>query len=131
MHIFDGRSRDAVGNVDPTPAERTWSVDTVAPNTTITSGPPAATTSTGATFVFTSTEPGTYFCALDGAQYAGCSSPLSYAGLSSASHSFAVYAVDAVGNVDASPATWSWIVDNQAPETPITAHPPPATNAPP
>jgi hypothetical protein len=129
MHMFDVRSRDVVGNVDATPAERSWSVDTTAPDTTITSGPAAVTTSTAATFAFTSTEPGTYYCSLDGAQYASCSTPVSYAGLSSASHSFAVYSVDGAGNADAAPATWSWIVDNQAPQTTITANPSPVVNS--
>ena len=39
-HTFRVRARDAAGNADPTPATRSWTVDTVAPDTTIDSSPP-------------------------------------------------------------------------------------------
>ena len=43
-HSFEVRATDAAGNVDPTPAARTFTVDTAAPETTITAGPGAETT---------------------------------------------------------------------------------------
>lgn len=51
-----------------------------------------------------------YECNLDGAGYTACTSPQSYSGLSAGSHTFRVRAVDNVGTVDASPATYTWTV---------------------
>ncbi len=128
-HMFEVRARDATGNVDPSPDSRTWTVDTSAPNTTITSGPDAITSQTGATFQFTATEGATFFCAIDGAPFTACTSPASYTALAGGGHSFAVYSVDGAGNVDPSPATWSWAVDVTAPDTTITSMPPAVTNS--
>jgi hypothetical protein len=35
FHIFEVRATDAAGNVEPAPARRTWTVDTIAPNVTV------------------------------------------------------------------------------------------------
>jgi hypothetical protein len=43
--------------------------------------------------------------------YTGCTSPHSYTGLSVGSHTFRVRAIDAAGNVDATPASRSWTVE--------------------
>jgi subtilisin family serine protease len=96
---------------DPTPATLTWTVDTTAPETTIDSGPDASTTLHDATLAFHASEPATFACSLDGAAFTTCSSPASYSALGGGAHSFGVRATDAVGNVDATPATWSWNVD--------------------
>ncbi|MDA0164689.1 Ig-like domain-containing protein [Solirubrobacter ginsenosidimutans] len=121
-HTFQVRATDAVGNVDASPATQSWTVDTVAPNTTINSGPTGAVASTSATFTFSSTEAGSTFqCALDGAAFAAC--PAGYTGLAQGAHTFQVRATDAVGNVDASPATQSWTVDTVAPNTTINSGP--------
>ena len=65
-HTFQVRSTDAAGNTDATPASRTWTVDTVAPDTTILTGPSGTVASTSATFTFSSNEGGSTFqCALD------------------------------------------------------------------
>ena len=85
--------------------------DTTPPDTTLTSTPPATTTNTGASFAFTSSEPGgTFTCRLDGAQV-GCTSPKAYSNLSLGGHNFSVYAVDAAGNADPTPASWSWTIE--------------------
>ena len=39
QHTFRVRAKDALGNADPSPATRTFSVDSAAPTATITSGP--------------------------------------------------------------------------------------------
>ena len=56
-----------------------------------------------ATFTYTSEAGATFQCALDGAAFAAC--PASYTGLAQGAHTFQVRAVDAAGNVDASPAS--------------------------
>jgi hypothetical protein len=83
--------------------------DTVSPETTITAAPPATSRSRNASFSFTANETGARFqCRLDGGAFAACASPATYAGLVAGDHSFAVRAIDAAGNVDATPASHSW-----------------------
>ena len=90
--------------------------DTTAPNTVFTSSPPTATNVTSATIEFTSTEVGSTFeCRLDGAPFAPCSSGTGYTGLAAGSHTVQVRATDTSGNVDATPATHTWVVDLVAP----------------
>ena len=113
------RAIDQAGNVDQTPATHSWTIDTVAPQTTLGPGaPPALTTSTSASFAFSSSETGSTFeCSLDDAAFAACTSPRAYSGLSNGPHQFRVRAVDQAGNADQTPATHSWTVDNVAPQT--------------
>lgn len=90
------------GNAFPAPA------DTTAPNTTITSGPKANISAMSATFAFTSTEAGSTFqCHLDTAAWAVCTSPKTVS-FAKGKHTMNVRAIDAAGNVDASPATWNF-----------------------
>jgi hypothetical protein len=111
-HTFRVRATDAAGNVDASPATRTWTVDTAAPNTTITSGPSGTVHSRSATLAFASDEAGSTFeCRLDAATWQTCTSPQAYSGLADGSHTVQVRATDAAGNVDASPATSTWTVD--------------------
>ncbi len=127
-HTLQVRAIDAAGNVDPTPATRSWTVDTVPPDTTITGGPSGATASTSATFTYTSSEPAgaTFQCALDGAAFGTC--PASYTGLQQGSHTFQVRAIDAAGNADPTPAARTWNVDTVAPDTTINAPAPTPSN---
>jgi P pilus assembly chaperone PapD len=126
-HIFSARATDAAGNTDQSPAEYTWMVDTVAPDTSIDSNPDALTNSTSASFDFSSNEAGSTFeCKLDSGSYATCNSPKSYSSLGGGSHTFSVRVTDAAGNTDQSPAEYTWtvqtIVDTVAP-TVINATP--------
>jgi Right handed beta helix region/Bacterial TSP3 repeat len=133
-HTFSVRATDEAANTDPTPASRAWTIeeedteppppgDTTPPNTNITSTPPSTTTQTSASFSFTSTESGSTFeCKLDSGAFGSCASPKAYSGLSAAGHTFSVQATDAAGNIDLSPASYSWTV--QAPEPPPPPPPP-------
>jgi hypothetical protein len=133
-HTFRVRATDSSGNVDPTPATHSWTIvfvappDTTAPETTIDSAPSSLSIERDASFTFSSSEAGSTFeCALDGAPFAACTSPSSYTGLAVGSHTFAVRASDAAGNVDVTPATHEWFVAaapvDPGPETTITAAP--------
>jgi hypothetical protein len=123
-HTFAVRVRDAVGNLDPSPATRTWTVDLTAPTTTITAGPTGAVPMASASFTFTSNEASaTFACSVDNGAFAACMSPLALTALAQGAHSFAVRATDAAGHADASPATASWTVDTVAPDVMITAGP--------
>jgi Bacterial Ig-like domain/Bacterial Ig domain/Calcineurin-like phosphoesterase len=123
-HTFLVRATNPSGFTDSSPASRTWTVDTVVPDTTITSGPSGTVASASASFSFTATEAGSSFsCSLDGAAFSTCSSPQNYTNLANGSHTFQVRAADAAGNVDATPASRSWTVDILAPDTTITAGP--------
>ena len=134
-HQFSARAIDIAKNVDATPATLGWTVeaeveegeevtppvDTTPPGTSITSGPAATTTSTSANLAFQSSEANSSFeCDLDGAGWGSCSSPKTYSGLSIGSHQFSVHAIDAAGNVDSTPATRSWTVE----EAVVTPPPP-------
>src|SRR5829696_5169825 len=122
-HTFSVRATDAAGNTDATPASRTWTVDTAAPATTITSGPSGPSNGTSASFGFSSSETGSTFeCSLDGAAYTTCTSPQDYANLSEGQHTFDVKATDAAGNTG-TPASRAWTVntDGTAPTTTASA----------
>jgi hypothetical protein len=122
-HTFEVKAIDADTNEDPTPASRSFMVDTAPPDTTL-SGPSGPTSDSTPTFTFDSTEASSTFkCSVDGAPFANCSSPLTTSTLGDGPHSFAVKAIDSALNEDASPATHSFMVDTAAPDTTITAGP--------
>ena len=136
-HTFQVRSKDNSNNYDPTPATFTWVVDTIAPDTAITMNPAnPASTGTGM-FGFFASDPGgsgisRVECSLDGSAFTNCTSPFNFTGLADGGHTFRARGVDNAGNVDSSPATFTWVVDTVAPDTALTAHPndPTSSNAP-
>jgi hypothetical protein len=82
----------------------------VAPNTSITAGPPSVTTKRRATFRFVSSIPvSTFQCKLDQRSWARCGSPKLYTGLSRGFHTFRVRA-RVFGRVDPTPAHRSWTI---------------------
>ena len=81
------------------------SVDRVAPETAITSAPPAKIVVKGsqtatATWEFTANEYAGFTCKFTHHQVEPCTSPMTYAGLSRGRYTFTVYAFDASGNRD-------------------------------
>src|SRR3712207_2175677 len=103
---------------------RTFTVDTVAPDTVIDSGPSGPTNDASPSFTFHSTEPGSTFeCSVDGAAFSSCSSPANTGPFSDGAHTFAVKATDQAGNTDQTPAQNSFTVDTVAPDTTITGGP--------
>ena len=129
-HKFEVRAIDQVGNVDPTAAVFTWTIDTAAPSTQIDSHPSLLSASATAKLEFSGSDTGSgvggFECRLDSAQaedWSACASPKTYASLGDGSHEFEVRAVDQAGNLDASPASFEWTVDTTAPQTQIDAQP--------
>lgn len=99
-----GRSPDPIPPVLPL-------ADTTAPETKLLSHPARKTPKKTARFAFSASESGSSFrCKLDRGAFKPCASPLSYKGLKAGSHSFKVFATDAAGNADPSPAGFGWKV---------------------
>jgi hypothetical protein len=109
VHTFTVTPRDAIGNTGVS-ASYSWRVDGTAPETALASAPAARTTALSATFTFSANEPAGYECKLDTAGFTPCSSPKTYTGLRRAAHVFDVRAIDAAGNVDATPAVHRWTI---------------------
>jgi hypothetical protein len=85
--------------------------DVTLPDTVITAGPKAKTKKRKATFEFVSIEPNTSFaCSVDNKAFVACSSPYAVKRLKPGKHTFEVRAIDAVGNLDPTPATKTWKV---------------------
>ncbi|MDP1850190.1 MAG: PQQ-like beta-propeller repeat protein, partial [Solirubrobacteraceae bacterium] len=133
-HRLDVRARDPLGNIQATPATRSWFVDTIAPRVTLSAGPASpgqATTSTTATFTFSADEAVTFRCSLDSAPFADCSSPFQATGLHHGHHGFRVRATDTAANTTSELRYWQ-ITDpatsTTPPETFLVSAPPPLTN---
>ena len=114
LHELLVRAVDSSGTPDATPAEYSWRIGPPI-ETTILSAPDEVSDSTTATFRFSSPAADvTYECALDEAVenqfFTPCPNPQTYTDLLFGEHEFLVRAVDAAGNVDQTPAEWSWEV---------------------
>ena len=124
-HTVQVRVRDLAGNWDQSPASRTVLVDTIAPDTAVTSGPTGATTDTTPTFQFGSgDDEARHECRIDAGPWGACSGPgntHTTARLAIGSHTFAARAVDPAGNADPSPASRRFTVS--PPNTTITHGP--------
>lgn len=85
---------------------------TVAPDSIIATGPTNPTAQTNASFTFNASPAAgaSFECDLDGGGFAACTSPMAYSSLATGSHTFSVRALDVAGNVDATPASYSWSI---------------------
>jgi hypothetical protein len=94
-------------------------VDTIAPQTTLVSMPSNPSRSGTAVFTFQGADSGAgvagFECALDGPSFSSCASGIGYSGLTDGSHTFMVRAIDGAGNKDATPAGYTWTVDQTPP----------------
>nr|WP_304608510.1 Ig-like domain-containing protein [Pontibacter anaerobius] len=98
--------------------------DTEAPETTIASKPKALSNSNSASFSFSSNESGvTYQVSIDGGAFANAGNPYTVNGLADGEHTLRVRAIDAAGNTDATPASYTWVIDTKAPSTPVVTTP--------
>ncbi|MDX6632106.1 MAG: large repetitive protein [Solirubrobacterales bacterium] len=124
-HVFEVRATDRAGNLDATPASRSFTV-AIPPQTAIDSGPSGDTEDDTPSFGFSSSDAGSTFeCRVDDDPFEACSGPgatHTTAPLSDGDHAFEVRATDPNGNLDASPASRSFTVAI-APQTTIDTGP--------
>ncbi len=125
-YVFEVAAVDSVGNQDASPDSRSFSVDTVPPESSITVGPGETTAHTAA-FVFSSADAGSFECRLDGGAWETCQSPQSYSGVTVGGHRFEVRASDAAGNLESTPPGWSWRVVASGGTAPGSGGTPPAS----
>jgi Ca2+-binding RTX toxin-like protein len=122
-HSFEVKATDVAGNADPTPAVRSFTVETEAPQTTIVSGPVGAIDVTSATFKYSASgqRRGLFFeCQLDDEGFAPCGqSAEEFIGLSEGEHRFEVRAER--NGVDPTPAERSFVVDTSPPSVPVVS----------
>jgi parallel beta-helix repeat protein len=137
-HTFAVVATDLAGNTESTPAVHEWTVepDTLAPDTQITVGPAGTSTALDVSLEFVGSDDTTpaaeltFECSLDGAAFESCDTPLAVQGLALGEHTFAVRAIDAALNVDASPAERTWTtIDTTPPETTLEGGPDSPTEA--
>ncbi len=118
-HSVTATARDAAGHESAASSPLTFTVDTIAPDTSFTKQPSARTKERNASFAYASTEANVSFeCSLDNAAFAPCSDTYAVA---LGEHVLRARAVDRAGNVDPSPAEARWTVE----ETQVT--PPPGS----
>jgi hypothetical protein len=115
-HTFQVKAKKGT-RVDKTAAVRTFTVDSVAPNTTMTDGPTGTTLDLGPEFSFSSSQAGSTFeCTVDGSpwngQWTACTSPWTAGSLYiHQPYTAMVRARDPAGNVDPSPATRTFTIE--------------------
>ena len=122
-HSFAVRATDLAGNTDQTPATHDWTIDVTPPETALDCAPADPTSADYAKFCFSANEAATFECALDAGDFSTCVSPVDYSSLTEGAHTFEVRAIDAAGNVDATPASYDWVIDLTPPETTIDSGP--------
>ena len=132
-HELRVRALGDAGGVSPA-ATRAVTVDSAAPDTTITGGPAdgSATSDTTPTFDFSSSEAGsTFACSVDSGSFVPCAAGARTARrvftpattLADGQHTFLVRATDAAGNEDSSAAGRSFTVDSSPAKVTITKGP--------
>ena len=102
-----------------------WVYPLAAPalDTVILAGPTAYDNEASPQFGFDASYPSSYECKLDGGSFAPCERSPAIQVAADGHHTLAVRARDAVGNVDPTPATYSWVRDTTAPSTPVPSAP--------
>ncbi len=113
QHRFEVRSTDRAGSVDSSPAAAVFTYDATAPVTTLESL--ADDGSADRDLRFGASEDASFECWRDDQPATACSSPWPLRGLADGAHRVFVRATDAAGNVEALPATASFLVDRTGP----------------
>lgn len=116
------RATDKAGNVSQTSKPMTLAMSGLATMLATQLTEKSISGST-ATFAFTSNDRQgnavtSFLCRLDNANFSACTSPVTYRDLADGQHTFVVMAADEAGNVDITPAGYTWSIGSgQAPAT--------------
>src|SRR5206468_4190754 len=142
LHTLKILSDDKVGNKASSPSSFNWTIDTESPSTSIFSAtdgsnksmiPGSNTSSNSVAFEFSANDTGgsedkgvgikQFECSIDNSNFTTCTSPvkLSSDTLKDGNHIFKIRAEDSVGNMNLTPASFSWDVDTVPPTTTINA----------
>jgi len=120
----NGATKGNAGSVSNAAFTPGYCADTTAPDTTIVTKPNNPTNDATGDFTFTSDDSAaTFECQIDSGTYAACSATYTTGTLAEGSHTLNVRAKDTVGNIDGTPATYTWVVDLTAPDTTISNKP--------
>jgi hypothetical protein len=108
-------------------------IDTTPPETSLIANPANPSNDSTPAFELGGADPGgsgvaSFECSVDGGGFAACASQQTLT-VADGSHTFEVVAIDGAGNVDPTPASYTWFVDTAPPDTSITAGPANPTNA--
>jgi hypothetical protein len=115
------KATDAAANQDPTPASRTFTVDTLPPDPSIDGGPEGVTNNPTPTFTFSADEAATFACRVDAAAFGECSDSSFHTtpSLADGVHTFKLRARDQAGNTAYTHQRYR--VDTTPPNTVITS----------
>src|SRR5258706_6716377 len=122
-------AKDAADNISAEfGAPVSVTVDTIAPETSIDSQPADPDNDSTPAFTFsgddgTGSGVASFECQVDSGGYSACTSGTDFGPLSDGSYTFYVRAIDNAGNPDASPDSYTWVVDATAPTTSIDTKP--------
>jgi uncharacterized repeat protein (TIGR01451 family) len=117
---------DALRNTSAYTDVWSFEVDTTPPDTTITHNPPDPSNDPTPTFKFTGDDGegsgvASYQWRIDNDEWATCTISYTTVNLDDGSYTFEVRAIDNAGNTDATPASYTWVVDTTPPMITATA----------
>jgi large repetitive protein len=130
-HTFAVKATDAAGNTDPTPASRTWTVDTIPPAAPVIETPAEGTRNNTGSFTLTgSAEPGATVEVFEGAASRGTTTgsdvgswAKALVSVADGSHTYTARATDAAGNLSPVSNARTIVVDTAPPNTTIGTGP--------
>lgn len=117
-HTLEARAVDLAGNTDPSPAERTLTLDTTGPGVEIVTPPPALSGPDVVVDFELDDDATDAECRIDFQSYQPCASPIEFKGIPDGPHSIFVRGLDELGNVGPA-ASADFTVDAVPPETEI------------
>lgn len=123
-HSLEVRAVDAAGNADPSPATRSFTIDTSPPVITV-DGPGEWTSDDSPRFGYTTDETALVYCAMDSTVRPNetCPNPYLALELGDGSHTLYLWGRDACGNLHSTPVAYVFHVDATPPAMTITGSP--------
>jgi hypothetical protein len=101
--------------------------DTTPPDTSITANPTNPSNNPNPSFSFSGTDSGSgiegFECYLDGTPWPSCDNPKVYSGLAESSHTLQVRAIDNANNKDATPTSYTWVIETIPPSVSLEQAP--------